>query len=190
MLCFRQARRPRPGLAGKLLDPGAGRWVFSGGRAREPTPTGTFRASTSATTPETAHCYARYNFSNGFFAGSQRSNMGFVQPGSELVQQFRLDVIAKACSATPSWRQSPPPCWSTRRTGIPMAAFAAFGNAAGSLPVSSVNAGIEFQPTSNPPVVRSSATSSSPGPRASMKPSIRPCCPAPRRWRSASPLLA
>ena len=55
--------------------------------------------------------------------------------------------------------------------------FAAFGNAAGSLPVSSVNAGIEFQPTSISVCRSESATSSSPGERASTATSISPMLP-------------
>jgi hypothetical protein len=99
--------------------------------------------------------YARYNFSNGFFVGSQRSNMGFssvnqsafggfgslysegVQFGYNLKNGGGPPVTFFAGFDTLKYNPG---------IGSP---FAAFGNAAGSLPVSSVNAGIEFQPTSN-----------------------------------------
>jgi hypothetical protein len=99
--------------------------------------------------------YARYNFPNGFFFGSQRSSMGFsglnqsayggfgslysegVQFGYSLKNGGGLPVTFYAGFDTLKYNAG---------IGSP---FAAFDNAAGSLPVSSVNAGIEFQPTSN-----------------------------------------
>ena len=99
--------------------------------------------------------YARYNFSNGFFVGSQRSGMGFSSPGQSSFNNFG-SMYSEGVQFGYSLKNS---------GGLPItfyagfdtlkynpgigSPFAAFGNAAGSLPVSSVNAGIEFQPTSN-----------------------------------------
>jgi hypothetical protein len=99
--------------------------------------------------------YARYNFSNGFFVGSQRSGMGFSSLGQSSFNNFG-SMYSEGVQFGYSLKNS---------GGLPItfyagfdtlkynpgigSPFAAFGNAAGSLPVSSVNAGIEFQPTSN-----------------------------------------
>jgi hypothetical protein len=98
--------------------------------------------------------YARYNFSNGFFVGSQRSNMGFsglsqsafgsfgsiysegVQFGYSLKNGGGLPVTFYAGFDTLKYN-----------TGIG-GPFAPFDSKSGTLPVSSVHAGVEFQPTS------------------------------------------
>jgi hypothetical protein len=99
--------------------------------------------------------YARYNFSNGFFVGSQRSSMGFGSLGQSSFNNFG-SMYSEGVQFGYSLKNSgglPVTFYAGFDTlkynpgiGSP---FAAFGNAAGSLPVSSVNAGIEFQPTSN-----------------------------------------
>jgi hypothetical protein len=99
--------------------------------------------------------YARYNFSNGFFVGSQRSTMGFsgisqsalggfgsiysegVQFGYSLKNGGGLPVTFYAGFDTLKYN-----------TGIG-GPFAPFDSKSGTLPISSVNAGVEFQATSN-----------------------------------------
>jgi hypothetical protein len=99
--------------------------------------------------------YARYNFPNGFFVGSQRNTMGFsglsqsavgsfgslysegVQFGYSLKNGGGLPVTFYAGFDTLKYN-----------TGIG-GPFAPFDSKSGTLPVSSAYAGVEFQPTSN-----------------------------------------
>jgi hypothetical protein len=99
--------------------------------------------------------YARYNFPNGFFVGSQRSGMGLsglsqsafgsfgslysegVQFGYSLKNGGGLPVTFYAGFDTLKYNTG---------LGSP---FAPFDNKSGTLPVSSAYAGVEFQPTSN-----------------------------------------
>jgi hypothetical protein len=100
--------------------------------------------------------YARYNFSNGFFVGSQRNTVGFsgfsqsafgglgsiysegVQFGYSLKNGGGPPVTFFAGFDTLKYN-----------TGIGSNAFAPFDSKSGTLPVSSAYAGVEFQPTSN-----------------------------------------
>jgi hypothetical protein len=100
--------------------------------------------------------YARYNFSNGFFVGSQRNTMGFsglsqsafggfgslysegVQFGYNLKNGGGPPVTFFAGFDTLKYN-----------TGIGSNAFAPFDSKSGTLPVTSAYAGVEFQPTSN-----------------------------------------
>src|SRR6185436_19131602 len=89
--------------------------------------------------------YARYNFSNGFFVGSQSAFGGFgslysegVQFGYSLKNGGGPPVTFFAGFDTLKYN-----------SGIGSNAFAPFDSKSGTLPVSSVNAGIEFRPTSN-----------------------------------------
>ena len=100
--------------------------------------------------------YARYNFSNGFFVGSQRNSMGLtgfsqsalggfgsvysegVQFGYNLKNGGGLPVTFYAGFDTLKYN-----------AGIGSSAFAPFDTKSGTLPVSSAYAGVEFQATSN-----------------------------------------
>jgi len=100
--------------------------------------------------------YARYNFSNGFFVGSQRNTMGFsglsqsafggfgslysegVQFGYNLKNGGGPPVTFFAGFDTLKYN-----------SGIGSNAFAPFDSKSGTLPISSAYAGVEFQPTSN-----------------------------------------
>ena len=100
--------------------------------------------------------YARYNFSNGFFVGSQRNAMGlssFTQSafgsfGSVYSEGVQFGYSLKNGGGPPVTFYAG---FDTLKynTGIGSSAFAPFDSKSGTLPISSVNAGIEFQATSN-----------------------------------------
>ena len=94
----------------------------------------------------------RNNFSNGWFVGSERGGMGLSMNGINRAGTFG-SFYSEGVQFGYNFKNAPVTVYAGFDTlkynpgiGSP---FAAFGNAAGSLPVSSVNAGIEFQPTSN-----------------------------------------
>ena len=99
--------------------------------------------------------YARYNFPNGFFVGSQRGGLGlsgfnqnaFGNFGSLSTEGVQFGYSFKGAGGLPVTVYAG---FDTLKynTGLGNP-FAPFDNVSGTLPVSSVNAGIEFQPTSN-----------------------------------------
>jgi len=100
--------------------------------------------------------YARYNFSNGFFVGSQRNTMGFSG-----LSQSAFGGLGSIYSEGVQFGYSlkngggPPVTFFAGfdtlkyNSGIGSNAFAPFDSKSGTLPVSSAYAGVEFQPTSN-----------------------------------------
>jgi len=98
---------------------------------------------------------SRYNFPNGFFVGSQRSGMGlsslnqnaFGNFGSLYTEGAQFGYSFKGAGGLPVTVYAG---FDTLKynTGLGNP-FAPFDSVSGTLPVSSVNAGIEFQPTSN-----------------------------------------
>jgi len=128
---------------------------FSGDAGENPNAYGNF-PSFDFRDVGTGSSYARYNFSNGFFVGSQRSSMGLssfsqsafgglgsvysegVQFGYSLKNGGGLPVTFYAGFDTLKYN-----------TGIGSNAFAPFDSKSGTLPVSSAYAGVEFQATSN-----------------------------------------
>jgi hypothetical protein len=99
--------------------------------------------------------YARYNFANGFFVGSQRNGMGlgsinqsaFGNFGSLYSEGMQVGYNFKGAGGLPVTFYAG---FDTLKynTGIG-SPFAPFDNRSGTLPVYGVNAGIEIQPTSN-----------------------------------------
>ena len=100
--------------------------------------------------------YARYNFSNGFFVGSQRNTMGFSSLGQSAFGGFG-SIYSEGTQFGYSLKNAggPPVTFFAGfdtlkyNTGIGSNAFAPFDSRSGTLPVSSAYAGVEFQPTSN-----------------------------------------
>ncbi len=99
--------------------------------------------------------YARYNFPNGFFVGSQRSGMGlsginqnaFGNFGSLYTEGSQFGYSFKNASGLPVTFYAG---FDTLKYNTGLGSpFAPFDNKSGTLPVYSVNAGVEFQPTSN-----------------------------------------
>jgi hypothetical protein len=99
--------------------------------------------------------YARYNFSNGFFVGSQRNTMGFSSLGQSAFGGFG-SIYSEGTQFGYSLKNGggPPVTFFAGfdtlkyNTGIG-GPFAPFDSKSGTLPVSSAYAGVEFQPTSN-----------------------------------------
>ncbi|WP_338060320.1 hypothetical protein [Bradyrhizobium valentinum] len=98
--------------------------------------------------------YARYNFSNGFFVGSQRSNVAFNGLSQSAFGSFG-SLYSEGVQFGYSLKNSGLPItfyagFDTLKynTGIG-GPFAPFDSKSGTLPISSVNAGVEFQATSN-----------------------------------------
>lgn len=99
--------------------------------------------------------YARYNFSNGFFVGSQRNTMGFSGLGQSALGGFG-SIYSEGTQFGYSLKNAggPPVTFYAGfdtlkyNTGIG-GPFAPFDSKSGTLPVSSAYAGVEFQPTSN-----------------------------------------
>jgi hypothetical protein len=96
--------------------------------------------------------HARYNFSNGFFVGSQRNTLGFSQSafggfGSIYSEGTQFGYSLKNGGGLPVTFYAG---FDTLKynTGIG-GPFAPFDSKSGTLPVSSAYAGVEFQPTSN-----------------------------------------
>jgi hypothetical protein len=100
--------------------------------------------------------YARYNFSNGFFVGSQRNTMGFNGLSQSAFGSFG-SVYSEGVQFGYSLKNGggPPITFFAGvdtlkyNSGIGSSAFAPFDSKSGTLPVSSAYAGVEFQPTSN-----------------------------------------
>jgi hypothetical protein len=100
--------------------------------------------------------YARYNFSNGFFVGSQRNSMGFSGISQSAFGSFG-SVYSEGVQFGYSLKNGggPPVTFFAGfdtlkyNSGIGSNAFAPFDSKSGTLPVSSAYAGVEFQPTSN-----------------------------------------
>ena len=100
--------------------------------------------------------YARYNFSNGFFVGSQRSSMGFSGLSQSALGGFG-SIYSEGVQFGYSLKNGggPPVTFFAGfdtlkyNSGIGSNAFAPFDSKSGTLPVSSAFAGVEFQPTSN-----------------------------------------
>ncbi|WP_291851638.1 hypothetical protein [Bradyrhizobium sp.] len=127
---------------------------FSGAAGESPEAYGNFPSFDFRDTGN-GSSHARYNFSNGFFVGSQRSNVGFsglsqgalggfgslysegLQFGYSLNNGGGLPITFYAGFDTLKYN-----------TGIG-GAFAPFDSKSGTLPVSSAYAGVEFQATSN-----------------------------------------
>ena len=99
--------------------------------------------------------YARYNFSNGFFVGSQRNTMGFSGMSQSAFGGFG-SIYSEGTQFGYSLKNAggPPVTFYAGfdtlkySTGIG-GPFAPFDSKSGTLPVSSAYAGVEFQPTSN-----------------------------------------
>ena len=99
--------------------------------------------------------YARYNFSNGFFVGSQRNTMGFSSFSQSALGGFG-SIYSEGTQFGYSLKNAggPPVTFYAGfdtlkyNTGIG-GPFAPFDSKSGTLPVSSAYAGVEFQPTSN-----------------------------------------
>ena len=99
--------------------------------------------------------YARYNFSNGFFVGSQRNTMGFSNFAQSALGSFG-SIYSEGTQFGYSLKNGggPPVTFFAGfdtlkyNTGIG-GPFAPFDSRSGTLPVSSAYAGVEFQPTSN-----------------------------------------
>jgi hypothetical protein len=100
--------------------------------------------------------YARYNFSNGFFVGSQRNTMSFSGFGQSAFGGFG-SIYSEGTQFGYSLKNGggPPVTFFAGfdtlkyNMGIGSNAFAPFDSKSGTLPVSSAYAGVEFQPTSN-----------------------------------------
>jgi hypothetical protein len=100
--------------------------------------------------------YARYNFSNGFFVGSQRNTMGFSGLSQSAFGGFG-SLYSEGVQFGYSLKNGggPPVTFFAGfdtlkyNSGIGSNAFAPFDSKSGTLPVSSAYAGVEFQPTSN-----------------------------------------
>jgi hypothetical protein len=99
--------------------------------------------------------YARYNFSNGFFVGSQRNTMGFAGVSQSVFGGFG-SIYSEGTQFGYSLKNGggPPVTFFAGfdtlkyNSGIG-GPFAPFDSKSGTLPVSSAYAGVEFQPTSN-----------------------------------------
>ena len=98
--------------------------------------------------------YARYNFSNGFFVGSQRSTMGFNSLSQSAFGGFG-SIYSEGMQVGYSLKNSGLPVtfyagFDTLKYNSGIGGpFAPFDSKSGTLPISSVNAGVEFQATSN-----------------------------------------
>jgi opacity protein-like surface antigen len=99
--------------------------------------------------------YARYNFPSGWFVGSQRSGMGlssfnqnaFGNFGSLYTEGMQFGYSFKDASGLPVTFYAG---FDTLKYNTGLGSpFAPFDNQSGTLPAYSVNAGIEFRPTSN-----------------------------------------
>ena len=100
--------------------------------------------------------YARYNFSNGFFVGSQRNNMGFSGLSQSAFGSFGSiysEGVQFGYSLKNGRRAARHLLCRFRHAEIQYRSSVARSrhstNKSGTLPVSSAYAGVEFQPTSN-----------------------------------------
>lgn len=99
--------------------------------------------------------YARYNFSNGWFVGSERGGLGLSMNGANQVGAFGNSLSYQGVQFGYNFQKSGLPVtvyagFDTLKynTGIG-SAFSPFDATSGTLPGYSARAGIEFQPTSN-----------------------------------------
>jgi opacity protein-like surface antigen len=98
--------------------------------------------------------YARYNFPNGFFVGSQRSGMGLSGLNQNAFGNFGA-LYTEGTQFGYNFKDSGLPVsvyagFDTLKYNTGLGSpFAPFDNVSGTLPVYSVNAGVEFRPTSN-----------------------------------------
>jgi hypothetical protein len=128
---------------------------FSGDAGENPDAYGTF-PSFDFRDLGNGSSYARYNFSNGFFVGSQRSTMGFSGLSQTAFGGFG-SIYSEGTQFGYSLKNGggPPVTFFAGfdtlkyNSGIGSNAFAPFDSRSGTLPVSSAYAGVEFQPTSN-----------------------------------------
>jgi hypothetical protein len=128
---------------------------FSGAAGESPDAYGTF-PSFDFRDVGNGSSHARYNFSNGFFVGSQRNAMGFSGLGQSAFGSFG-SLYSEGVQFGYSLKNGggPPVTFFAGvdtlkyNAGIGSNAFAPFDSRSGTLPVSSAYAGVEFQPTSN-----------------------------------------
>ena len=99
--------------------------------------------------------YARYNFANGWFVGSERASLGVSMNGINPVGAFTTSIYTEGVQFGYTFQNSRLPVtvyagFDTLKynTGIG-SPFAPFDSMSGTLPGYSAHAGIEFQPTSN-----------------------------------------
>jgi opacity protein-like surface antigen len=127
---------------------------FSGAAGESPDAYGTF-PSFDFRDLGNGSSHARYNFSNGFFVGSQRSGMGFGSLSQSAFGSFG-SLYSEGVQFGYSLKNGggPPVTFYAGfdtlkyNTGIG-GPFAPFDSKSGTLPVSSAYAGVEFQATSN-----------------------------------------
>ena len=151
-----RAGGPRPNRACGLLDSGLADGI-RGDPATDQSPNayGNF-PSFDFRDVGNGSSYARYNFSNGFFVGSQRNTMGFSGLSQSAFGGFG-SLYSEGVQFGYSLKNGggPPVTFFAGfdtlkyNSGIGSNAFAPFDSKSGTLPVSSAYAGVEFQPTSN-----------------------------------------